>query len=294
MAAKIFFVAAMLFCANVLVSAEEFPSLEILRRIDALEQQIGELKERDRNQQAEIETLRKQNVDLESEVNQLRGRDEQQTNRIKVLEDQGRVMVEALMRLMIEGKGSQGRFTDQQANDDNVRQDNETNTARDTKEASVSRAHLSTSHNRIRQVGSGNAVAFFATLTTNSEHLGHNQPIVFDHDFTNIGHGYHTSTGVFTAPVAGAYVFSATIFGSSTSAHFEYAVNGKYMCRMYVHGTEVFETTSQTVIFNLNQGDDVVLRNADADKRVIGSEYSTFSGFRLPFDADEAATQIVG
>ncbi|WAR13593.1 EMIL1-like protein [Mya arenaria] len=59
------------------------------------------------------------------------------------------------------------------------------------------------------------AIAFQAVLKKKSLVLQTNEPITFDRVFTNEGEGYDEKTGIFTAPVGGLYVFSATILAGN-------------------------------------------------------------------------------
>ncbi|WAR13592.1 EMIL1-like protein [Mya arenaria] len=59
------------------------------------------------------------------------------------------------------------------------------------------------------------AIAFQAVLKKKSMELQTNEPIKFDRVFTNEGEGYDEKTGIFTAPVGGLYVFSATILAGN-------------------------------------------------------------------------------
>ncbi|WAR13594.1 EMIL1-like protein, partial [Mya arenaria] len=59
------------------------------------------------------------------------------------------------------------------------------------------------------------AVAFQAVLEKKSLELQTNEPIKFDRVFTNVGEGFDKKTGIFTAPVGGLYVFSATFLAGN-------------------------------------------------------------------------------
>jgi len=55
-------------------------------------------------------------------------------------------------------------------------------------------------------------IAFHASLSSDIRGTTNRQTIVFDQVDTNLGGGYNGTTGVFTAPVAGTYVFTITFF----------------------------------------------------------------------------------
>lgn len=50
-------------------------------------------------------------------------------------------------------------------------------------------------------------IAFTATNSNDTGHLGIHQTIIFDRVVTNIGNHYHPHSGIFTTIVAGVYVF---------------------------------------------------------------------------------------
>ena len=137
-------------------------------------------------------------------------------------------------------------------------------------------------------------VAFFATLGNHLQHLGANQNIAFDKVITNIGNGYSSHAGDFRAPVAGTYVFSVTLMAyGSTTAHYRFVKNSTNVANLYVRGAESpYASSSMTTVLELQQGEDVAIRNADTDKMLHGSYYSAFSGFLLNQDFSNPA--IVG
>jgi hypothetical protein len=128
-------------------------------------------------------------------------------------------------------------------------------------------------------------IAFFAKMDAHLEHAGIHQTVVFDVAVTNIGNAYNKHIGVFVAPVTGTYVFSTTLVSRHfASAHAQFAVNGTAITNMYVSGGNSGsgdDTTSQTIVLQLQQGDDVAIQNLDSDKGFYGVSHSTFSGFLL-------------
>ncbi|XP_045210710.2 cerebellin-1-like [Mercenaria mercenaria] len=147
---------------------------------------------------------------------------------------------------------------------------------------------------RIRRAENENPVAFFATLSQHLTHVGAHQPITFDNVVTNIGNAYNSHFGSFIAPVSGTYVFSATLFSHyHTNYHAQFVKNGQAITTMYVSGSEAgYDTTSQTIVLQLQKGDDVCVQNYDTDRPVYGYNYSTFAGFLLQEDMSSSA--IVG
>ncbi|XP_052784298.1 complement C1q-like protein 4 [Mya arenaria] len=142
-----------------------------------------------------------------------------------------------------------------------------------------------------RQLAEGTEVAFFAEVSHNVDHLGKGQAIIFDKVMTNIDStgstgGYHGASGVFTAPLAGLYVFSATVM--SNYNHSFHAVIYKEqtpLSTMWIHGgAKSHDSSSNTVVVSLAQGEEVTVRHIDTDHGVAGAYYggqSIFCGFLL-------------
>ncbi|XP_053381665.1 cerebellin-2-like [Mercenaria mercenaria] len=150
-------------------------------------------------------------------------------------------------------------------------------------------------HNGRRQSYDGTVVAFSATLDQlNVEHIGVHQNIVFSDVITNIGNGYNNHHGLFVAPVSGLYMFSTTIL-SGQNADFAVAIeiNGSDVVRMFERGTDNRHgSATQTVIVQLQKGDDVAVQSLSPDHTYWGDKYSSFSGVLL--QELETPNQIVG
>jgi len=61
-------------------------------------------------------------------------------------------------------------------------------------------------------------IAFHARLASRIKGTTSGQTVVFNQVDTNLGGCYNATTGVFTAPVAGTYVFSLTFAMSHTKS----------------------------------------------------------------------------
>ncbi|XP_052808943.1 heavy metal-binding protein HIP-like [Mya arenaria] len=133
-----------------------------------------------------------------------------------------------------------------------------------------------------RQVELEHPVAFFATLTNHTFHIGAGQSIKFDNVVTNVGQAYNHVLGAFLAPVSGIYVFSVTLFAypGHTTEH-DIMKNNVFISRLYMQAPSGYETASQTFILQLDKGDDVNVLNMLSDKAIHGGHYSTFAGFLL-------------
>ncbi|XP_051747100.1 heavy metal-binding protein HIP-like [Ctenopharyngodon idella] len=101
--------------------------------------------------------------------------------------------------------------------------------------------------------------------------------------FTNIGNAYNPVTGIFTAPLKGAYMFRISIYGhGGTGATVSIIKNGQHM--VMVHGDQAQGTlnSSNGVVLILEVGDVVYVR-LWSGRRIADSEnnHNTFSGFLL-------------
>ena len=131
-------------------------------------------------------------------------------------------------------------------------------------------------------------IAFHASLSTNIPGTTSGQTIVFNQVDTNLGGGYSSTTGVFTAPVAGTYVFSLTFFMYYSSS--SYASNGElYIMKNQDQSIRVLvkldnnadQGTASGTVLSLNKGDQVYVQASSADMYIGGGKYSYFSGFLL-------------
>ena len=132
-------------------------------------------------------------------------------------------------------------------------------------------------------------VAFYAQKSSNipaSEATGH-RVLVFDMVKTNIGNGYHPSTGVFMVPESGIYVFSWSFRNGNDDYHStELMVNTGQEGIIYVDSADGSDITGTGVaVIHVNKGDDVFVRigsvsytgpiNSDARGRC------SFAGWKL-------------
>jgi len=131
-------------------------------------------------------------------------------------------------------------------------------------------------------------VAFHAHLSLDIHGTTAGQTIVFDQVDTNLGGGYSGTTGVFTAPVAGTYVFSLTFFMYYPSSSYV-SVGELYIMQNNVQsirvwlelGNNIRGTASGTAVLSLNKGDHVYVQVGTARMYIGGDRVSFFSGFLL-------------
>jgi len=126
-------------------------------------------------------------------------------------------------------------------------------------------------------------VAFSAFRNSAGGPVGANQGIVFDLVQVNQGNGYHNQHGLFIAPQSGIYFFTASLLHPSQRqpAHNSIMKNGVAVARFHAESSQ-FEQTSQSVILNVNAGDEIYVQNDDFnDESYYPGLYSSFSGFLL-------------
>ncbi|XP_014890199.1 heavy metal-binding protein HIP-like [Poecilia latipinna] len=149
---------------------------------------------------------------------------------------------------------------------------------------------ISSAEKEMEEIKSENAdqpkVAFSLGLT-NAGRLGpYNTDITlrFSKILKNYGQAYNPDTGVFTAPVRGAYYFRFT-FCEINNAHWmgiHLYHNSKIIMTNYDRSNTYYETMSNGVILELERGD-VVYMVLQAPYTVYDDHrnYSTFTGFLL-------------
>jgi hypothetical protein len=98
---------------------------------------------------------------------------------------------------------------------------------------------------------------------------------------TNIGDGYNTHRGSFTARVPGVYLFSVTAM-SIRHQVIDVAIvkTGAELCRAY--GEERYDSGSCVATVHLAAGEDVWISHESGDG--IHQGYSTFSGILITAD----------
>lgn len=99
---------------------------------------------------------------------------------------------------------------------------------------------------------------------------------------TNIGNGYNPSNGIFTAPIAGEYVFFVNVQGYSTQ---EIYVNimlngvGKVSTMVFNGGSENSDAGPNLVVLSLSKEDRVWVAHNRGRGYTENSHLTTFSGF---------------
>jgi hypothetical protein len=103
--------------------------------------------------------------------------------------------------------------------------------------------------------------------------------ITFDHVITNIGGGYDNTTGIFTVPTAGLYVFSWSIEAYGQLTESILLVNGIQERVSYAHErSSYYDTTTSFAVFNLTVRDQVWVKVITG---VAEARHTMFSGWKI-------------
>ncbi|XP_031716850.1 cerebellin 18 [Anarrhichthys ocellatus] len=120
-----------------------------------------------------------------------------------------------------------------------------------------------------------------------------NVPIPYANVSLNDANGYHPSLGVFTAPCAGVYVFSFTVYSNVwRNGLLYYKVqlmkNGVVAVSVWENNREDFEdTANQVLVLKLQRGDQVYTELMSGRKLCGHLQYNIFTGYILYPDAEE-------
>ncbi|XP_062616849.1 uncharacterized protein LOC134278559 [Saccostrea cucullata] len=127
----------------------------------------------------------------------------------------------------------------------------------------------------------GDPVAFHVKLTKHFKNLVKGSKLIYESIETNVGEGYNSKTGIFTAPRSGKYVFDWAVMSFPNKvSETTLMVNGVAKDLNYCKNVKTWPHCSKMTIVNMNAGD-LVWIAVSSDKANVHSGYTTFSGFRL-------------
>lgn len=127
-------------------------------------------------------------------------------------------------------------------------------------------------------------IGFTASISSTSTSWS-SGTLVFPLVITNIGNGYNPSTGVFTAPIAGEYVFFVNVQSYHTQTiYVDVVLNGvtKVRTMAYSSGSnDYYDAGPNLVVLSLQKGERVWIKRHSGQGYYIDGPITTFSGFLL-------------
>ncbi|XP_050977661.1 uncharacterized protein LOC127172440 [Labeo rohita] len=125
----------------------------------------------------------------------------------------------------------------------------------------------------LMQSGSGHVGPFTTDIT-----------LTYKNVYTNVGNAYNPITGIFTAPLKGAYWFSFSVAGVNSEASTASIMkNGQRVVTAHAHQSQGVLNSSKGVVLILEVGD-VVYVNLWSGRRIYdesNKHFNTFSGYLL-------------
>lgn len=130
---------------------------------------------------------------------------------------------------------------------------------------------------------------FNVTKIGSSYTLGNNATFVFNRVTSNIGSHYNSSTGRFTAPVAGKYlfIFQTILIGAYTSAAIKYYKNNSRIYGGDIHfspnpsPSNEWTNVTNNQIVTMNANDYIEVRNLGPTVTYHGDHWAHFTGMLL-------------
>ena len=125
----------------------------------------------------------------------------------------------------------------------------------------------------------------FTASVTSSSWSWNSGTLVFPNVITNVGKGYNASDGVFTAPMAGVYVFFVNVQSYTfNTIHVDIVLNGMTKVRTMAYGydgKEAYEAGPNLAVLSLRTGDRVWVKHHSGKGYYYVGPITTFSGFMI-------------
>nr|KAG5711992.1 hypothetical protein BaRGS_026433 [Batillaria attramentaria] len=120
------------------------------------------------------------------------------------------------------------------------------------------------------------------------QNVGEHGILMFDSIVYNLGDGYDPSTGTFTAPLPGIYVFFISIMGSDNQPAIRVDItqeSGKVLDAAWAEGQgDLYDQGSSLVTTHLTAGERVWVKHDGGATALRGGVYTVFSGFLVQAD----------
>ncbi|XP_062599186.1 multimerin-2-like [Saccostrea cucullata] len=130
-------------------------------------------------------------------------------------------------------------------------------------------------------LGKTKRVGFSASVTSYSSSWN-SGTLVFPSVITNEGNGYNPSNGIFTAPIAGMYVFFVNVQDNGSNIYVDIVLNGSTKARtMAYYSGDSHDAGPNLVVLNVQKGDAVWIRHYSGTGYYSSGPITTFSGFLL-------------
>ncbi|XP_067653733.1 protein FAM184A-like [Haliotis asinina] len=136
-------------------------------------------------------------------------------------------------------------------------------------------------HNVSNMTGSGaRHVAFEVRLQKEIHSVQMGGKLIFDTLLYNNGAGYEASSGIFTAPVSGSYIFWAQVMLDQVESYLEIYIvqNGHIKGKGYAETSKetVYGVVAITTVMHLSAGDEVWFEKWKGSQNIYGNLYSGF------------------
>ncbi|XP_059187957.1 cerebellin 18 [Centropristis striata] len=151
---------------------------------------------------------------------------------------------------------------------------------------------------KVKGLAAGTKIAFNAFMNTTTSATSGSSikcfgpfntdvPIPYTDVTLNLGYGYNPSLGIFTAPCAGVYVFSFTVYsyvgdGGRLYHKVQLKKNNVVIVSVWENNREDYEDSgNQVVVLELYKGDQVYTELASGRMLCEHMEHNTFTGYML-------------